>query len=70
MFCESCEQLDITHPSIHMTRRFVIQGPTLGLLLSTSSSAVQVWESEKAENCRMMRENSLESKGKEEVRGG
>ena len=29
-FCESCEQLDITHPSIHMTRRFVIQGcPTL-----------------------------------------
>ena len=31
-FCESCEQLDITHPSIHMTRRFVIQGcPTLKL---------------------------------------
>ena len=29
-FCESCEQLDITHPSDHMTRRFVIQGcPTL-----------------------------------------
>ena len=29
-FCESCEQLDITHPSVHMTRRFVIQGcPTL-----------------------------------------
>ena len=25
-FCESCEQLDITHPSVHMTRRFVIQG--------------------------------------------
>ena len=29
-FCESCEQLDITHPSVHMTLRFVIQGcPTL-----------------------------------------
>ena len=29
-FCESCEQLEITHPSIHMTRRFVTQGcPTL-----------------------------------------
>ena len=29
-FCESCEQLDITHPSVHMTWRFVIQGcPTL-----------------------------------------
>ena len=29
-FCESCKQLDITHPSIHMTQRFVIQGcPTL-----------------------------------------
>ena len=25
-FCESCEQLDITLPSVHMTRRFVIQG--------------------------------------------
>ena len=26
----SCEKLDITHPSVHMTRRFVIQGcPTL-----------------------------------------
>ena len=24
-FCESCEQLGITHPSIHMTWRFVIQ---------------------------------------------
>ena len=29
-FCESCEQLDITHPFVHMTQRFVIQGcPTL-----------------------------------------
>ena len=29
-FCESCVHLDITHPSVHMTRRFVIQGcPTL-----------------------------------------
>ena len=29
-FCQSCEQLDITYPSVHMTRRFVIQGcPTL-----------------------------------------
>ena len=29
-FCESCEQLDITHPSDYMIRRFVIQGcPTL-----------------------------------------
>ena len=25
-FCESCVHLDITHPSIHMTQRFVIQG--------------------------------------------
>ena len=25
-FCESCEQLDITQPSVHMTQRFVIQG--------------------------------------------
>ena len=25
-FCESCQQLDITHPSVHMTRTFVIQG--------------------------------------------
>ena len=25
-FCESCAHLDITHPSIHMTQRFVIQG--------------------------------------------
>ena len=30
IFCESCEQLYITYPSDHMTRRFVIQGcPTL-----------------------------------------
>ena len=29
-FCESCVHLDIAHPSVHMTRRFVIQGcPTL-----------------------------------------
>ena len=29
-FCESCLHLDITHPSVHMTRRVVIQGcPTL-----------------------------------------
>ena len=29
-FCESCVHLDITHPSVYMTRRFVIQGcPTL-----------------------------------------
>ena len=29
-FCESCEQLDITHPSVHMVRLFVVQGcPTL-----------------------------------------
>ena len=29
-FCESCEQLNVTHPSTRMTRRFVIQGcPTL-----------------------------------------
>ena len=26
IFCESCEQLDIIHPSVHMTWRFVIQG--------------------------------------------
>ena len=25
-FCEFCVQLDINHPSVHMTRRFVIQG--------------------------------------------
>ena len=30
VWCESCEQLDITHPSACMTWRFVIQGcPTL-----------------------------------------
>ena len=29
-FCESCVRLDITHQSVHMARRFVIQGcPTL-----------------------------------------
>ena len=29
-FCESCLHLDITHPSVHMTQRFVTQGcPTL-----------------------------------------
>ena len=29
-FCESCVHLDMTHPSVHMTQRFVIQGcPTL-----------------------------------------
>ena len=29
-FCKSCEQLNITHSSVHMTWRFVIQGcPTL-----------------------------------------
>ena len=30
-FCKSCVHLDITHPSIHMTRRFGTQGcpPTL-----------------------------------------
>ena len=29
-FCESCVHLDITHPSVHMARRFVIQGcPTI-----------------------------------------
>ena len=29
-FCESCVHFDITHPSVHMTQRFVIQGcPTL-----------------------------------------
>ena len=29
-FCESCVHLDITHPSVRMTQRFVIQGcPTL-----------------------------------------
>ena len=29
-FRESCEQLDVTHPSVHMTQRFAIQGcPTL-----------------------------------------
>ena len=29
-FYESCVHLDITHPSVHMARRFVIQGcPTL-----------------------------------------
>ena len=38
-FCESCEQLDITLPSVHMTRRFVIQGcPTL--TLSTRSANI------------------------------
>ena len=32
-FCESCAHLDITHPSIHMIRRFVIQGyPTIKCL--------------------------------------
>ena len=30
IFWESFEQLDITHPSVHMAQRFVIQGcPTL-----------------------------------------
>ena len=29
-FCESCVHFDITHPSVHITRRSVIQGcPTL-----------------------------------------
>ena len=29
-FCKSCVHLDIIHPSVHMTWRFVIQGcPTL-----------------------------------------
>ena len=29
-FCEPCVHLDIAHPSVHMARRFVIQGcPTL-----------------------------------------
>ena len=32
-FCESCLHLDTTHPSIHTTRRFVIQGcPTLNVV--------------------------------------
>ena len=39
-FCESCEQLDITHPSDHMTQRFMIQGcPTL--IYSWSKIAAQ-----------------------------
>ena len=34
-FCEFCVQLDITHPSVHMTRRFVIQGcPTLSVFVA------------------------------------
>ena len=34
-FCESWVHLDITHPSIHMTRSFVIQGcPTLNRALT------------------------------------
>ena len=38
-FCESCVHLDITHPSVHMTQRFVIQGcPTLKHILSLSLS--------------------------------
>ena len=33
-FSESCKQLDVTYPSIHMTRRFVIQGcPTMASAL-------------------------------------
>ena len=40
-FCESCVQLDITHPSVHMTQRFVIQGcPTLNPACSFPSQ----WE--------------------------
>ena len=31
-FCESCEQLDITQLSVHMTQRFVIQGCSTLLL--------------------------------------
>ena len=31
-FCEFCIHLDIAHPSVHMTHRFVIQGcPTLNI---------------------------------------
>ena len=37
-FCESCEQLDITHSSIHMTRRFVIQGCPIYLNTVTAHS--------------------------------
>ena len=34
-FCKSCAHLDITHPSVHMSRRFVIQScPTLKQLVS------------------------------------
>ena len=40
-FCESCEQLDITHPCVHMTRRFVIQGcPTLNVKNNTAISCL------------------------------
>ena len=36
-FCESCVRLDITHQSVHMARRFVIQGcPTLSKSRITS----------------------------------
>ena len=47
-FCESCEQLDITHPSIHMTRRFVIQGcPILKL-----NQAIQRYPEQGVKACR------------------
>ena len=41
IFCKFCVQLDITHPSVHMTRRFVIQGcPTLSLPPPLSNSCL------------------------------
>ena len=34
-FCESCVHLDTTHPSVHMTQRFVIQGcPKVTVILA------------------------------------
>ena len=45
-FCESCVQFDITHPSVHITQRSVIQGcPTLktSVYIFVYSAASTVW---------------------------
>ena len=58
-FCEFCEQLDIIQPSIHMTRRFVIQGcPTLTKTLPASEQRLEMYcqAQERDEVCTQLRE--------------
>ena len=55
-FCESCVHLDITHQSVHMARRFVIQGcPTLKfcliLVITVCSGAVSTHTMHLSECC-------------------